>query len=515
VTTGSDSVGKYSLVELLGEDGRCKRWRASRGDSGSEVLLTLMVPAALGGADAVPRFRAEIQRVIELSSPFVALVLDEGLAEETGAPYVVTELLRGQSLAERLSRTRLRARDVARYALQVGEALSEALEKGILHRDLRPENITLVGDADEEMVKIQDFGVASGIWAASLAAGQSFAESSPRAASYMSPEQLRAPKSVDHRTDLWSLAVIVFECLTGRHPFDTSSGAQQTKFNVKRGTRPIPSSLGVVPLGFDEWFARATARDLRARFQTAAEMTSALQALCCKPEANDLSRSIPRTLAPPIDVSWGVAVPAAPPPSPVAPPSSTVGASTAGAIRPTGTTGTGSALGASSLAVAANAAVAASSSGNTGAALPGLVQNDPSERVEPFSEDTAGGFPDAVAGGVPGAVAGALPQGPPVVFTAIRRDELRFLLSAGVLLGIAMVALAALWFRHRGPLPEPRVVPAEVHGAQTQRTGINGTSVANPAVEDTAIGDTAADDRAADDTAVRSTGVLGAPEARR
>lgn len=479
MTTGSGSVGKYSLVELLGDDGRCTRWRASQGDPDSEVLLTLMQPAVLGGADGVARFRSEIRRAVELNSPFVALVLDDGVAEANGAPYVVTELLRGQSLAERLSHTRLRARDVARYALQVGEALSEALERGILHRDLRPENITLVGDPDEEMVKIQDFGVAGGFWAASLEAGQAFAESSPRAASYMSPEQLRAPKSVDHRTDLWSLAVIVFECLTGRHPFlDAIAGAQQTKFQVKRAPRPVPSRVSVVPKGFDEWFARATARDIRERFQSAAEMTSTLQALCCKPEMNDASRSIPRLLAPALDVSWGVAVPAAPP-STAAPISTTGGIvpGTPGARTATGTTGTTGALGGTPAA----GAIGTTGSGSSAPVASQLGEADGSFPVGTSGFPGAGAsalaaasFPPGVDGGQYGAAAAALPQ---ASFTSIRRDELRFLLGAGVLLGIAMVALTVLWVRFRGALPEPKAMPAELHGSEARGAEANGTGI--------------------------------------
>jgi serine/threonine protein kinase len=462
--TGSGSVGKYSLVELLGDDGRCTRWRATQGDSGSEVLLTRVALAALGGAEGVPRFRGEIQRTIELDGPFVALVLDEGVDEEAGAPYVVTELLRGQSLAERLARTRLRARDVARFALQIGEALSEALEKGVLHRDLRPENVTLVGEPDEEIVKVQDFGVASGIWAASLKAGQAFAESSPRAASYMSPEQLRAPKSVDYRTDLWSLAVIVFEGLAGRHPFDASVSAQQTKFQVKRGPKPVPSSVGVVPVGFDEWFARATARDIRARFQSAAEMTSALQAICCKPEnMGESSRGIPRTLAPPVALSWGVAVPSAPPS--IAAPAS---ASSLGAGSVSGTTASG--------LLAASASQHGAASGLPGIpsdlphGTPGGISVSGPDAVFNERTNAAHTGPGALAAGFPEAVAGSTPAVAPVAFTAIRRDELRFLLGAGVLLGVAMVALAALWFRQRGPLPEPRATPIEARGTAAAPT---------------------------------------------
>jgi serine/threonine-protein kinase len=480
VTTGSGTVGKYSLVELLGDDGRCTRWRASQGDPDSEVLLTLMQPAVLGGADGVARFRNEIRRAVELNSPFVALVLDDGVAEENGAPYVVTELLRGQSLAERLSHARLRARDVARYALQVGEALSEALEKGILHRDLRPENITLVGDADEEMVKIQDFGVAGGFWAASLKAGQAFAESSPRAASYMSPEQLRAPKSVDHRTDLWSLAVIVFECLTGRHPFDASASAQQTKFQVKRGPRPVPSSVSVVPKGFDEWFARATARDIRERFQSAAEMTSTLQTICCKPEMNDASRSLPRTLAPALDVSWGVAVPAAPP-SVAAPISSTgaaLAAPTSGATGSTGSTGVRSGAPAASSSPAPSTSTTGSGSFVSG--LPATTDGDLEEPVGAGPSAFPAGFDAGLAG-----AAVALPPGPS--FTTIRRDELRFLMGAGVLLGIAMVGLTALWFRFRGPLPEPRATPADLQGSESRGAEAHGTGIRGSGIQSSGI----------------------------
>ena len=299
MTQRSVSVGKYSLVELLGEDALCSRWRATSSDSASDVLVTLMAPALLGGPEGIARFRSEARRAVDLNSPFVALVLDEGVAEETGAPYVVTELLRGQSLAERLSRIRLRARDVARYVMQVGEALSEASEKGLLHRDLRPENISLVGEPDEEMVKVQDFGVSSGIWAASAKVDQTYGDGWPRAASYMSPEQRRTPKGADYRSDLWSLAVVTFECLTGRHPFEGDDGSRRAALHLQRAPRPVPSRIGVVPVGFDEWFARATARDIRERFQSAAELTSSLHALCCKPEPAEGARSVRVLTLPP------------------------------------------------------------------------------------------------------------------------------------------------------------------------------------------------------------------------
>jgi len=196
----------------------------------------------------------------------------------------VTELLRGNSLADQLAGARLRARDVARYVSQLGDALSEAAEQGIVHLDLRPENLTIVGEPGEEMLKIQDFGVAAGVWAASPAAGLAFAESAPRAGSYMSPELLRASAKADRRSDLWSLAVIAFECLTGRHPFEVEPGASRPLVKLVRAPGPVPSSRGVVPVGFDAWFARATASDIGARFQNADELAGSLHAICCRPE---------------------------------------------------------------------------------------------------------------------------------------------------------------------------------------------------------------------------------------
>lgn len=284
VTSDVNSVGKFLLVEQLDDDGCRSRWRAVPGDDASEVLVTLMDPASLGGPEAVARFRAEARLAMELVSPHAARVLDEGVVETTGAPYVVSELLHGQSLADRLARSRLRARDIASYVLQIGDVLSAASNLGIVHRDLRPENVTLVGDPDDEIVKVQDFGVASGAWAASPKVGQAAAARIPGAASYQSPELLRAPKHVDYRSDLWSLAVIAFECLTGRHPFDTQHGTRRSAFSILRAPRPVPSSVSVVPVGFDEWFARATARDIRQRFQTAAELAGSLHVLCCRPE---------------------------------------------------------------------------------------------------------------------------------------------------------------------------------------------------------------------------------------
>lgn len=435
------TIGKYSLVERLDERPHCSRWRAASVDSGNEVVMTLMTPALLGGADAIARFRQEARRTVDLISPFAALVLDEGVVEETGAPYVVTELLRGQSLADRLARTRLRARDVARYVMQLGEALSEAADRGIIHRDLRPENVTLVGDPDEEIAKIGDFGVASGAWAASIKAGQAYAAASPRASAYMSPELVRSPKHVDYRTDLWSLAVIAFECLAGRHPFESTGGTSATgtrrAFGIGRTQRPMPSMSGAMPTGFEEWFARATARDIRARFQSAAELAGSLHALCCKPETavSRTAVTMPPKLLPGVAPSIQ---PALARPAPASPP---FAGSPASAASP--------ALAAASLATFSGSSPAAEAAPLARAsAYPGTLVY-------------AGSGLNLGAATSPAAVvASSEIGGPSALLPGLRRGELRRLLGAGILLGLGLVALVAMLTGPR--MPQRVLVPTQV-----------------------------------------------------
>jgi serine/threonine-protein kinase len=215
-----------------------------------------------------------------LRSPHVVQVLDHGVDEQTGSRYLVMELLDGESLAQRQQRLGpLSPADVLSIVAQLERVLTKAHALGIGHRDLKPDNIFLVPNGNEVIVKVLDFGVAKSFELDPLDSQAVTVEGNTVGTPwYMSPEQLRGA-STDPRGDLWSLAVIVCECLTGRRPFQASDLAVLTLV-VWSEHRPVPSSLGAVPPGFDAWFARATDREIDRRFSSAADLLEALRPIC-------------------------------------------------------------------------------------------------------------------------------------------------------------------------------------------------------------------------------------------
>ncbi len=270
-------VGRYRLDERLGAGGMGSIWRAHHLVLAAPVAVKLIDREAIPDDETLGRFMREAQSAATLRSPHVVQILDYGVDDTL--PFIVMELLDGENLAERLRRLgRLPSADTARIITHIGRAMGRAHEAGIVHRDLKPENVFLIRNEDEEIAKVLDFGVAK----VSTAALGGELGARTRTGSilgtpyYMSPEQAQGNKAVDHRSDLWSLGVIAFECLTGRRPF-YSDGLGDLVLQICIRDIPIPSEAGSVPLGFDAWFARAVARDPEARFQSARELTDALR----------------------------------------------------------------------------------------------------------------------------------------------------------------------------------------------------------------------------------------------
>jgi serine/threonine-protein kinase len=163
---------------------------------------------------------------------------------------------------------------------QVARAMTKAHEAGIVHRDLKPDNIFIVRNDEEEIAKVLDFGVAKshthGVGAVSSATRTGSVLGTPY---YMSPEQAEGSKSVDHRTDIWAMGVIAWECLLGARPFEAETLGGLLLAICAREI-PAPSRMGAVPAGFDAWFARACSRDLNYRFATAKEAAAELRNVC-------------------------------------------------------------------------------------------------------------------------------------------------------------------------------------------------------------------------------------------
>jgi serine/threonine-protein kinase len=272
---------KYRLLSVLGRGGMGTVWRAEHLQLGATVAVKLIDPDAVGGADAFRLCQREARAAAELRSPHVTQVLDVGRDEASGAPFIVMEHLEGESLADRLSREgRLSLADTSRVVTHVARALSRAHDAGIIHRDLKPANVFLVRNDDEEVAKVLDFGIAHVQRTDTLGGSVATTGAVVGTPQYMSPEHIGA-QAVDHRTDLWAMAVMAFECVTGRRPFDATEIGPLV-LQICTYPIPVPSEVANVPAAFDTWFARATRRAPDERFQSARELADELRQICLK-----------------------------------------------------------------------------------------------------------------------------------------------------------------------------------------------------------------------------------------
>jgi serine/threonine-protein kinase len=263
---------RFRLVRPLGEGGMGAVWLAHHIRLQIPCAVKFMHPAVAAEPAFRSRFDREAVAAAQLRSPHVVQVLDHGVWEEM--PYIAMECLEGEGLDQRLAhRGKLTPEETLLIAGQVARALTKAHAAGLVHRDLKPPNIYVVRDDDREIVKVLDFGIAK-------ASGPSTGVQTKTGAIvgtpyYMSPEQAQGTKIVDHRTDLWALGVVVYECLTGTLPF-VSEAFGDLVLKIIVDPIPVPSQIAPVPAGFDAWWARAVDRDPGARFQSAKEMVEAL-----------------------------------------------------------------------------------------------------------------------------------------------------------------------------------------------------------------------------------------------
>ncbi|XXT18167.1 protein kinase [Sorangium sp. So ce429] len=269
---GSVVGGKYRLERPLAGGAMGFLWVARHLQLEVEVAIKFMMPQHADSPVARARFEREAKASAQLRTPNVVHVYDYGLEGDT--PYLAMELLEGEDLAAYLKRRgRIEPAEALGIMSQVCKALRRAHEVGLIHRDLKPANIFLARQG-EEIVKILDFGVAKSI-GTGLAADATKTGTLIGSPHYMSPEQVRRSKTIDYRSDLWSLGVIIFQCITGQLPFPGEE-LGDVLVEICTGDIPVPSQLApdLWP-ELDQFLERALKREPAERFQSASELARA------------------------------------------------------------------------------------------------------------------------------------------------------------------------------------------------------------------------------------------------
>jgi len=287
---GAIAGGKYRVMRLIGQGSMGAVYEAQNVQIGKRVALKFLFVDATTDPSSLARFHREARAISAIESSHIVQVFDTGETLE-GEPFLVMELLTGESLGAKLAREgNLALPEALRLSIQALRGLRKAHGAGIVHRDLKPENLLLVkGDDDETYVKIVDFGLSKFVHPTEPRSSRApFSASGSERVSitldgalvgtplYMSPEQMEARPDVDHRTDIWSMGAILYESLTGSPPFPETSYARlvlavcsQDAPDVRRTCPGVPASVAGV-------LARALARERAARFPSAEDFLRAL-----------------------------------------------------------------------------------------------------------------------------------------------------------------------------------------------------------------------------------------------
>jgi eukaryotic-like serine/threonine-protein kinase len=301
VEAGQVIADRYRLESPIERGAMGAVWRATHVHLESPVAIKFLNPAIADDPEMLRRFLREAQSAALVRSSHVVQVFDYGV--DSGAPYIAMELLMGQSLDSRLDQGPLTPSELSKIFGEVAHAVAVAHDVGVIHRDLKPGNVFVVREGGHEITKVLDFGIAK--WRDQKLSSPT----SPGTHSgvtigtphYMSPEQARGDRNLDHRTDIWSLAVLAFECFTGRAPFQGEAFGDLL-VNICTNEPLLPSSLARVPAGFDAWFLKGVMKDPDARFANAREMASALHAILSS-EASTSSSSELKLFSGPVSAS--------------------------------------------------------------------------------------------------------------------------------------------------------------------------------------------------------------------
>ena len=278
-------LGRYEIRSKIGEGGMGEVYRARDPKLGREVAIKVLPAAFSADKERLSRFEQEAQAAGALNHPNILTVYD--VDTHDGSPYVVSELLEGETLRERLgahaSNVPLPQRKAIDYALQIAHGLSAAHEKGIVHRDLKPENLFITKDG---RVKILDFGLAKLLRPRSgdvdTEAATMHAHTDPGVVlgtvGYMSPEQVRGQR-VDHRSDIFSFGTVFYEMLSGRRAFHGQSAVETMSAILKEDPPELTKDNAAISPALEQGVRHCLEKNPEERFQSARDLAFAINSL--------------------------------------------------------------------------------------------------------------------------------------------------------------------------------------------------------------------------------------------
>jgi Tol biopolymer transport system component len=251
-------------------------YRARDPRLGRDVAVKVLPPAFSSDPERLARFEQEARAVAALNHPNIIAIYDVG--SKDGRPFLVTELLEGDTLRVRLSGEPIPVRQGIELAIQIARGLAAAHEKGIIHRDLKPENLFV---AKDRRLKILDFGLAkltgpAGPAESTIAVGRTESGTVLGTVGYMAPEQVRG-EPADHRSDLFALGAILYEMVTGKRAFHASTTAETMTAILRADPEPMRSSERDIPLILERITLRCLEKDPRQRYQTAHDLAFQLE----------------------------------------------------------------------------------------------------------------------------------------------------------------------------------------------------------------------------------------------
>ena len=237
---------KYRLESLLGEGGMGAVWRAFNLQLEVPVAVKLL-RAGMGSVELAERLRVEARAAAKLVHPCIVRVFDIGEAE-SGAPFIVMELLHGESLGTMLERGALAPATALQLLLPIAEGLSLAHSRGVVHRDLKPDNIFIATEGSVVQPKLLDFGIAK-VTSAMVAGGPTLTQTGTLLGSpdYMSPEQAQGLSDIDERSDVWAFCVVLYEVLSGQAPFGGDSCQAILRSVIQDEPPPLHALAGIDP----------------------------------------------------------------------------------------------------------------------------------------------------------------------------------------------------------------------------------------------------------------------------